>query len=249
MAKQKPSASGPDRLPFDRYTVEEMAREALLSAPYNPRRINEKARKRLRKVLGKHGLVAPITWNKRTGNIVGGHQRIASLDAIHGNPNYTIQVAVIDVDDKTEKEINLALNNNEAQGEFDLELQAALMREVDLEGAGYDPALAYRLFGEAAVTEENAEVMAEVADEQEARIQRQETAIKKKEEREDYYVVFVARDGDEVSAFLADFGFDNNKFQALRGLREALERLAAYDAAAEAGAAGAAGEDADEDAA
>ena len=70
---------------FQKYTIGRVSRTELKNAPYNPREIDEKAKKRLKKVLMKIGLVEPIVWNKRTKNIVGGHQRISILDSLEGS--------------------------------------------------------------------------------------------------------------------------------------------------------------------
>jgi hypothetical protein len=80
-----------------------MNRSQLKAAPYNPRILSEAAKRKLRTGLKKHGLVAPLTFNKRTGNMVGGHQRLDQLDALAGTANYELDVAVIDVDEVREK--------------------------------------------------------------------------------------------------------------------------------------------------
>ena len=45
----------------------------------NPRTIGGKALTGLEKSIRRFGLVEPIVWNERTGNIVGGHQRLRAL--------------------------------------------------------------------------------------------------------------------------------------------------------------------------
>lgn len=57
---------------FQNYDTETISRDMIKNAPYNPRIMDEKAKKRLRANIAKHGLVAALTWNKRTGNLVGG---------------------------------------------------------------------------------------------------------------------------------------------------------------------------------
>jgi hypothetical protein len=46
--------------------------------------INDNEKRKLRAGIAKHKMVMPPVWNKRTGNLVGGHQRMASLDALAG---------------------------------------------------------------------------------------------------------------------------------------------------------------------
>lgn len=67
---------------FQAYDTETISRSDIKNAPYNPRIMDEKAKKRLKANIAKHGLVAALTWNKRTGNLVGGHQRLEQLDAL-----------------------------------------------------------------------------------------------------------------------------------------------------------------------
>ena len=47
-------------------------RSQIQEVPYNPRIIGERAEKRLRAFIKKHGLFGTIIWNERTGNIVSG---------------------------------------------------------------------------------------------------------------------------------------------------------------------------------
>lgn len=119
---------------YQAFAVERTHRSQLKKAPYNPRVIDEWSAKKLRRALEKYGLVEPLIWNKRTGNIVGGHQRLTALDALDahdgGTGDYLLDMSVIDVTEKREKALNVVLNNPTLQGEYDL---AALR---DLIGAG-----------------------------------------------------------------------------------------------------------------
>lgn len=88
--------------------------------------------KRLRKGIREYGLVAPITWNRRTGNVVGGHQRLKQLDALEKSDDYDLTVAVIDVDEREEAKINVQLNNPSMQGDWDFDKLADMTDEFDL---------------------------------------------------------------------------------------------------------------------
>jgi hypothetical protein len=142
--KEKPAAaSGPTSLAsmgLEAFEIIEVPRDKLLGASYNPRIITDNERKKLRAGIKRHGLVAPITWNKRTGNIVGGHQRLRELDALAGTADYTLKVAAVDVDDVREKEINLLLNNAMAMGDWDLPKLEQILRTntLQVEGTGFD---------------------------------------------------------------------------------------------------------------
>lgn len=118
---------------FQAYDTETISRDMIKNAPYNPRIMDEKAKKRLRKNIAKHGLVAALTWNKRTGNLVGGHQRLEQLDALEKSKNYDLTVCVVDVDEREEAALNVQLNNPSMQGEWDLDKLANMTEEFDLD--------------------------------------------------------------------------------------------------------------------
>lgn len=103
-------------------------------AAYNPRKDlkpGDPAYDRLKKGLDQFGLVEPLVWNKRTGNLVGGHQRFKILL----ERGVTVApVSVVDLDDREEKALNLALNRH--AGEWDMASLADLVRELD--GSSFD---------------------------------------------------------------------------------------------------------------
>jgi hypothetical protein len=103
-----------------RFTYAEVPREQIKNAVYNPRFMDAYAKKRLRTHLESVGLVEPLIWNKRTGNLVGGHQRLSQLDAIEESVAYRVPVAVVDLDPKAERELNVWLNNPSVQGQYDM---------------------------------------------------------------------------------------------------------------------------------
>lgn len=100
--------------------------------------MSETARRRLRKNLKEVGLLRAPILNERTGHIVGGHQRLDALDALHRNKHYELDVAMIDVDEKTEKTINIALNNERAQGMIDFTKLQSILPQVSVEDLGFE---------------------------------------------------------------------------------------------------------------
>ena len=68
----------------------------------------------------------PIVWNKQTGNIVGGHQR---LKILQDQGHTEIECVVVDLDETEEKALNVALNK--VSGEWDLPKLADLISELD----------------------------------------------------------------------------------------------------------------------
>lgn len=70
----------------------------------------------------------PIIWNRQTGNVVGGHQRLkVLLDLGHTE----IDCVVVDLDLSHEKALNVALNK--IQGDWDEDKLAAIMADFDAE--------------------------------------------------------------------------------------------------------------------
>ena len=118
---------------YQKFTIETISRADIKNADYNPRIMDKEAKKRLKEGLKKHGLVSTLTWNKRTGNLVGGHQRLEQLDALERNKDYTLDVCVIDVDEAEEAVLNVQLNNPSMQGDWDLEKLAMITEEFDVD--------------------------------------------------------------------------------------------------------------------
>lgn len=120
---------------YQKFTIETINRADIKNAEYNPRVMDKEAKKRLKAGLKKHGLVSTLTWNKRTGNLVGGHQRLEQLDALEKNKNYSLDVCVIDVDPAEEAVLNVQLNNPSMQGDWDLDKLAQITEEFNI---GFD---------------------------------------------------------------------------------------------------------------
>ena len=126
---------------YQKFTIQTINRADIKNAEYNPRIMDKEAKKRLKAGLKKHGLVSTLTWNKRTGNLVGGHQRLEQLDALEKNKDYSLDVCVIDVDEAEEAVLNVQLNNPSMQGDWDLDKLALIAEDygVDFEEMGFTP--------------------------------------------------------------------------------------------------------------
>jgi hypothetical protein len=93
-------------------------------APYNPRKISEKAKKGLKRSLEKYGDLSGITLNKRTGNYVAGHQRINAIKAEHGDD--------LTITDITERQVVLdGVEQTEWVGQIKTSGAAFTVRIVD----------------------------------------------------------------------------------------------------------------------
>lgn len=117
----------------------ELNRSAIHFAGYNPRKLSDESRKILKRGIKKFGLVGGIVVNKRTGlTVVSGHQRLSVMDELQKFPDndYRIRVDVIDVDEKQEKELNILMNNPNAQGSWDYDALARLVPDIDYKDAG-----------------------------------------------------------------------------------------------------------------
>lgn len=106
--------------------------EALKPAEYNPRKKlqpGDKEFEKLKNSILEFGYVEPVIWNKRTGNVVGGHQRLEVLKHLG---HKEVDCVVIDIDMKKEKALNVALNK--ISGEWDTALLTDLLKELDGDG-------------------------------------------------------------------------------------------------------------------
>lgn len=117
----------------------ELNRSSIHLASYNPRKLSDESRKTLKRGIKKFGLVGGIVVNKRTGlTVVSGHQRLSVMDELQKFPDndYRIRVDVIDVDEKQEKELNILMNNPNAQGTWDFDALARIVPDIDYKDAG-----------------------------------------------------------------------------------------------------------------
>ena len=112
--------------------IKKMKLSDLQAAAYNPRVKLEKGMEeyeKLKKSLLEFGFVEPPVFNKRTGNLVGGHQRVAVAKELEICEE--ISVSVIDVPIEKEKALNIALNK--ITGKWDDEKLANLLASFDSE--------------------------------------------------------------------------------------------------------------------
>ena len=211
---ETPTAEG--ELRFDRYRMVVMNRAELVAAQYNPRVITDAERKKLKAVLDRHGMVQPPVFNERTKRLVSGHQRLSQLDSLNGSPNYQLQVAVIDVDESVEKEINIALNNQQAAGDWDLAKLDAMLSDnaVVLAGTGFDAGDVYRLLGAApggsGSTDQVEQMAGKLREFSDSYAQIHASAAT----RDDFYLVVVFRDEPERTAFITALGLEDNRYQS-----------------------------------
>ena len=111
-------------------------------AAYNPRidlKQDDPEYKKLKNSINTFGYVEPLVWNKKTGNLVGGHQRLKILIEQGFNE---VEVSVVDLTLEKEKALNLALNK--IRGDWDNGKLAILLDELnknqdlDIKLTGFD---------------------------------------------------------------------------------------------------------------
>lgn len=120
----------------------------LTPAPYNPRKISDKKLAMLQKAMAEFGDLSGIIFNRRTGRLIGGHQRLKVFSPdwpISKEPHEDVLGTValgfiespwgrwvyreVDWDDTKEKAANVATNKH--GGEWDFPLLSELMVELD----------------------------------------------------------------------------------------------------------------------
>lgn len=111
--------------------IQKLPLEKLNPAKYNPRKDlkpGDPEYEKLKKSMETFGYVEPIVWNKRSGHVVSGHQR---LKILQNQGETEIECVVVDLDETEEKALNVALNK--ISGEWDLPKLADLISELDSE--------------------------------------------------------------------------------------------------------------------
>ena len=102
-------------------------------AAYNPRKDlqpGDAEYQKLARSLDKFGCVEPVVWNERTGNVVGGHQRLKILLAAGETE---LDVSVVNLSDADEKALNIALNK--IAGEWDTAALTELLQELSADSS------------------------------------------------------------------------------------------------------------------
>jgi ParB-like chromosome segregation protein Spo0J len=96
----------------------------LIPADYNPRKDlkpGDVEYEKLKRSIEQFGYVEPVIWNKTTGFVVGGHQRLKVLLDMGITE---VECVVVEMDAEKEKALNIALNK--ISGEWDKDKLALL---------------------------------------------------------------------------------------------------------------------------
>lgn len=112
--------------------IEKIGIERLKPAKYNPRKElkpGDPEFEKLKNSITEFGYVEPVIWNKKTGNVVGGHQRLSVLKHLGEKE---VDCIVVDMDLQKEKALNIALNK--ISGQWDVPLLTDLLKDLDDSG-------------------------------------------------------------------------------------------------------------------
>ncbi|EFU13445.1 DNA methyltransferase [Enterococcus faecalis] len=108
---------------------EKMKLSELHPAEYNPRvelKSGMEEYEKLKQSILEFGFVDPPIFNKRTGNLVGGHQRVSVAKDLGINE---IEVSIVDLPIEKEKALNIALNK--ISGQWDEDKLVELLEELN----------------------------------------------------------------------------------------------------------------------
>ena len=106
----------------------------LIPADYNPRKDlkpGDPEYDKLKRSMEQFGYVEPVIWNKTTGRVVGGHQRLKVLMDMGVTE---VECVVVELNEEREKALNIALNK--ISGDWDKDKLMLLIS--DLQGADFD---------------------------------------------------------------------------------------------------------------
>jgi len=243
MASRKPRESA-EPLKLERFEMAELPRKELRGADYNPRTISDAAKRKLRQNIERVGLLTPIVWNKRTGNVVSGHQRLAAMDALQGSDDYSLNVAVVDMDEKTEREQNIFFNNPEAMGDWDMDALKKMFegQEIDAENTGFEVSDVAEMFGLEVLADKDIVELSERLTATSRRTDEFEAADNRKAAEDlDYYVVLVFDSNNNATEFVKALGLKDDRFingmtvwEATKGRRASQQEESDGDQGAEA---------------
>lgn len=117
-----------------RLTIQTIPITKIKLSAYNPRqdlRPGDAEYEALKRSIAEFGYVDPLVWNKRTGNLVGGHQRLKIL--VNEHQATEVDVSVVNLPPAEERALNVALNK--ITGDWDSKALAALLQELEADDA------------------------------------------------------------------------------------------------------------------
>jgi hypothetical protein len=201
---------------YQKFIPQTISRSEINNAPYNPRKISDENIKKLKKNIKKNGLIETLVWNKATGNLISGHQRLKILDSLESNSNYSLTIAMVEMDIEEEKKQNIFMNNISTQGEYDLEKLDELLKDIKWEDVGFsEEDMAYFNINFEMINTDTAEngLVNEIENNIEKlnKIKENRRTIKARtQERDssDNYIAVIFKDTNTKNDFLEKYGFN-----------------------------------------
>ncbi len=116
----------------DNLNIQYVSIKDLNEAKYNPRKMNQKQENDLTESIKRFGLVDPIIVNKYKGRenvLIGGHQRLKIAKKLKYRE---VPVVYINLTPEKEKELNLRLNRNTGEWDYELlkEFDSSLLLDI-----------------------------------------------------------------------------------------------------------------------
>jgi len=208
---------------LEKFEVQRIHRKDLIKAEYNPRVLSDDARRKLKENLQKVGLLSPLVWNKRSGNVVSGHQRLSQMDALMGTNDYHLTVSVVDLDDVTEREQNLFFNNQFAMGDWDFTKLESLFKTegMAISRTGFDAADVKDLFGTASLMPDD---LMKLSDQVHDAHKLAESAASSNDlvEQKNFYTVLVFKSNDVAARFNEYLGVPDSRYVDGLGVMRAI---------------------------
>ena len=221
-------------------TVERISRSDIDLEDFNPRTITPENRERLKRSLVKFGFVGLPVFNRRTRHIVGGHQRVGALDSINRSKDYELDCLCVDLSEKDEAALNIALNNTDAQGEYNFVAVQGLCKDFGIDPVKdclFSPELASIEFPDFAsaldgfasvpkkeVSAEEQEHFREERERMRSRMRGEHAQTGSYKEEQKGTITLVFKDEAQKQRFLRTYGYPEDKsvfsFQEFLGLEE-----------------------------
>lgn len=110
--------------------IKRIALSKLKPSPYNPRKPlkpGSRGWKKLERSIDEFDLVQPLVWNRTTGHVVSGHQR---LEILRERGVQSVEVVVVELSQEREKCLNITLNNASVGSSWDFDRLGLVMEDL-----------------------------------------------------------------------------------------------------------------------
>lgn len=110
--------------------IEKLKIEQLIPSDYNPRKDlkpGDAEYDKLKRSIEQFGYVEPVIWNKTTGRVVGGHQRLKVLIDMGITE---VECVVVELPETKEKALNVALNKISGDWDKDIPIETGVFSDA-----------------------------------------------------------------------------------------------------------------------